>query len=117
MKGLVLDLFTERNLRFKALWLEGNLPFLPPGGTYIWRGDLTEGFLRCEFVGLYLEGLIHRGAYFRNFTVYYKEHDPDLKIKYHCNISQNFVSKCTRLHLSAYSCQNISGGACLRIPL
>ena len=28
----------------------------------------------------------------------------------HCNISQNCVSKCTRLHLSAYSFQKISGG-------
>ena len=30
-----------------------------------------EGFLRYEFGGggFYLEGLIHRGAYFRNFTV------------------------------------------------
>ena len=57
--------------------MEGNLPFLPcltlylraiskykPPGAYIWRGDLTEGFLRYEF-----EGLIHGGAYFRNFTV------------------------------------------------
>ena len=32
------------------------------------------------------------------------------KIKYHCNISQNCVSKCTRLHLSACSFQNISAG-------
>ena len=38
-------------------------------GAYIWRGDLTEGFLRYEFGGLYLEELIHGGAYFRNFTV------------------------------------------------
>ena len=42
----------------------------PPGGgggggwAYIWRGDLTEGFLRYEFGGLpiwrglYMEGLI-----------------------------------------------------------
>ena len=49
-----------------ALWLEGNLPFLlcftlylraiskyiSPQGAYIWRGDLTEGFLRYEFRGL-----------------------------------------------------------------
>ena len=30
-----------------------------------------EGFLRYEFFwgGLYLEGLIHGGTYFRNFTV------------------------------------------------
>ena len=41
-----------------------------PGGAYIWRGDLREGFLRYEFGGLYLEGLIHGGAYFRNFTVF-----------------------------------------------
>ena len=31
------------------------------------------------------------------------------EIKYHCNISQNCVSKCTRLHLSAYSFQKITG--------
>ena len=30
----------------------------------MWRGDLTEGFLRYEF-----GGLIFGGAYFRNFTV------------------------------------------------
>ena len=28
-----------------------------------------EGFLRYEFGGLYLEGLIHEGTYFWNFTV------------------------------------------------
>ena len=57
-----------------ALELEGNLPFLlcftlylkasTSPGAYIWRGDLTEGFLRYEFWGL-----IFGGAYFRNFTV------------------------------------------------
>ena len=35
------------------------------GGAYIWRGDLTEGFLRYEF-----GGLIHGGAYFRSFAVF-----------------------------------------------
>ena len=39
--------------------------------AYIWRDDLTEGFLRDRFGGLNLEGLIHGGAYFRNFTVDY----------------------------------------------
>ena len=69
-----------------ALQLEGNLPFLfcfalylrgiskykppppPGGGAYIRRGDLTDGFLRYEF-----GGLIHGGAYFRNFTVIRKD--------------------------------------------
>ena len=47
---------------------EGNFPSTSPprggGGAYIWRGDLTEGFLRYEF-----GRLIFGGAYFRNFTV------------------------------------------------
>ena len=33
-------------------------------GAYIWRSDLTEGFLRYDF-----GGLTFGGAYFRNFTV------------------------------------------------
>ena len=44
----------------------------PPagGGGYFRRADLTEGFFCVTILGgLYLEGLIHRAAYFRNFTV------------------------------------------------
>ena len=39
---------------------EGNFPSTSPRGAYIWRGDLTEDFLRYLFGGggLYLEGLI-----------------------------------------------------------
>ena len=37
---------------------EGNFQVQPPGGAYIWRGDLTEGFFRYEF-----RGLIFGGAY------------------------------------------------------
>ena len=37
---------------------EGNFQTTSPQGAYIWRGDLTEGFLRYRFGGLYLEGLI-----------------------------------------------------------
>ena len=95
MEGLIFGgayirrgLSTEGNLRFKIDWaspivggkfavfalfhfvFEGNFPSTSPPGAYIWRGDLTEGFLRYRFGGgLYLEGLIHGGAYFRNFTV------------------------------------------------
>ena len=43
---------------------EGNFLSTIPGGAYIWRGDLTECFLHYWF-----GGLIHGGAYFRNFTV------------------------------------------------
>ena len=31
------------------LVFEGNLPSTSPRGAYIWRGDLTEGFLRYRF--------------------------------------------------------------------
>ena len=60
----------EGNVRFKIDWaslivFEGNFQVQAPGGGgggNIWRGDLTEGFLRYDF-----RGLIHGGAYFRNF--------------------------------------------------
>ena len=40
------------------LVFEVNFPSTSPRGPYIWRGDLTEAFLRYRFGGLYLEGLI-----------------------------------------------------------
>ena len=89
LRGLYSEgLSTEGQLRFKIDWASlivgMNLPFLlcftlylraifkykpagwEGGGAHIWRGDLTEGFLRYEF-----GGLIFRGAYFRNFTVFH----------------------------------------------
>ena len=84
---------TEGNLRFKidcarvivrskftifALFysvFEGNFPSTSPRGGYIWRGNLTEGFLALPvWGGLYLEGLIHGGAYFRQFPLYFNTH-------------------------------------------
>ena len=53
-----------------GLYLEelfnGGLFALRVWGAYIWRSYLTEGFLRYRF-----GGLVHGGAYFRNFTVFY----------------------------------------------
>ena len=48
---------------------EGNFSSTSPRVAFIWRGDLTEGFLRYRLGGLYLEGRIHGGAFFLNFTV------------------------------------------------
>ena len=77
----------EGNLRLKINWpslivgckftifslfyfvFEGNFPISSPQGAYIWRGDLTGFFLRYRF-----GGLIHGGAYFRNFTVIKTQH-------------------------------------------
>ena len=52
-----------------CIW--GQFPSISPPGAYIRRGDLTEGFLRYDFGGGLLGGLIFGGAYFRNFTVAY----------------------------------------------
>ena len=35
---------------------DGNFPSTSPRGAYIWRGDLTEGFLRYRFGGLIFGG-------------------------------------------------------------
>ena len=61
-------------MRFKADWVnlivgskftvfalfyfvfEGNFPSTSPRGAYIWRGDLTEGFLCYRFGGLIFGG-------------------------------------------------------------
>ena len=51
---------------------EGNFPSTSPWVASIWRGNLMEGFLRYRIGGLYLEGLIHGGAYFWNLMVYKK---------------------------------------------
>ena len=53
------------------LFIRGQIPSTSsPGGAYIRRGDLTEGFFVTILGGLYWEGPVHGGAYFRNFTVY-----------------------------------------------
>ena len=58
-----------RKFTFVLLCIRGQIPSTsPPGGAYIRRGDLTEGFLRYDF-----GGLIHGGASFRNFTVCIQE--------------------------------------------
>ena len=43
---------------------EGNFSSTSPWRAYIWRADLTEGFLHYR-----LGGLIFGGAYFQNFMV------------------------------------------------
>ena len=87
MRGLS----TERNLRFKMDWanlivgskftifalfyfvFRGNFPSASPRGAYIWKGNLTEGFLCYEFGGLIFGGAYtYEGTYFWNFTVLFQ---------------------------------------------
>ena len=46
---------------------EGNFPISSPQGAYIWRGDLTEGFSRYDFVGLIFGGFYTWGGLFSEF--------------------------------------------------
>ena len=48
---------------------EGNFPSTSPRGLIFGGAILRRVFCDTGLRGLYLEGLIHAGAYFRNFTV------------------------------------------------
>ena len=48
---IVRSRFTVFTLFYVAF--EGNFPSTSPGGAYIWRGDLTEGFSRYRIWGAY----------------------------------------------------------------
>jgi len=68
-----------------------NFPSTSPRGAYIRRSDLTEGFLRYEF-----EGVIHGGAYFRNFTVVYIVAvilSYEMKIQWNLDITNLYTTK------------------------
>ena len=57
-----------------ALYLRAISKYKPPGGTYTRRGAIQRRvFCITSLGGLYLEGLKHGGAYFRNFTVLHKQ--------------------------------------------
>ena len=66
---------------FVLLCIEGNFQVQAPRAAYIWRGDLTECFLRYEFGGG--GGLIFGGAYtWRGlFSKFYGNREPGRKKK------------------------------------
>ena len=49
---------------------EGNFPSTSPRGAYIWRGDLTEGFLRYRFGGLIFGGAYTWRGLFSEFLIF-----------------------------------------------
>ena len=63
---------------FLLLCIWGQFPSTssPPGGeAYIWRGDLTEGFLRYEFEGLIIGGTYTWRGLFSEFYGIWKGRD------------------------------------------
>ena len=74
-KSIVLALYLEEIYRF-CLFLfsfvfEGNFPSTRPPGAYIWRGDLTEGFLRYRFGGRIFGGAYTWRGLFSEFLRYF----------------------------------------------
>ena len=65
---------------FVILVFEGNFPSTSPQGAYIWRGDLTEGFLRYRFGGLIFAGAnIWRGLFSEFYGILsFTRFDPSL---------------------------------------
>ena len=56
--SVIVDVNLLFLLYFSLYFQEGNFPSATPRGAYLWRGNLTEGFLRYRF-----GGLIFGGAY------------------------------------------------------
>ena len=60
---------SQKIYRFSLFYFvfESNFQVQAPGGAYIWRGDLTERFLRYEFGGLIFEGAYIWSGLFSKF--------------------------------------------------
>ena len=90
----------EGNFRFKIDWasliagnkstifalfysiFEGNFPNTSPRWGLYLEGRFNGGFLLYWFGGLIFGGVIHGGAYFRNFTVVQKSKYNKTKLRY-----------------------------------
>ena len=69
-KSIGLPLQLEVKIPFLlcfTLYLRAIFQVQAPGGAYIWRGDLTEGFLRYRFGGLIFGGAYTRRGLFSEF--------------------------------------------------
>ena len=65
-----VSLIVRRKFTVFALFyfvFEGDFQVQTPGGAYIWRGDLTEGFLRYLFRGLIFGGAFTWRGLFSEF--------------------------------------------------
>ena len=64
-----------------TLYLREGFQVQAPGGAYIWRGDLTEGFLRYRFGGLIFGGSYTWRGLFSEFYGIHSSHDRSKTIK------------------------------------
>ena len=66
--------------------------YKPPGGAYIWRGDLTEAFSPYELGGLIFGGACFRILRYDDYSPI-KEGDRSLRYKSFCCIMKSFRCK------------------------
>ena len=106
----------EGNMRFKIDWaslivgskftifalfyfvFEGNFPSTSPQGAYIWRGALTEGFLRHRIGGLIFEGAYTWQGLFSEFYGIIKKEK--LHVTTSLQNSEEFVKNQALINLS-----------------
>ena len=77
-----------------TLYLRAISKYKVPGG-YIWRGNLTEGFLRYEFEGLMFEGAytwIHGGAFGAYGSSAWESRDWDFKVSKMADFFKRVIS-------------------------
>ena len=90
-KSIGLALLLEVNLLFLLcfiLYFRAIFQVKAPGGLIFGGAILRRVFCVTSLGGLYLEGLIHRGAYFRNFTVfYYYQFFPNISERFNAQVS------------------------------
>ena len=72
--------------------LEGNFSSTSPWGAYIWRGDITEGFLHYRFRGLIFEGSYTWRGLFFGILWYFSCH-------FHHRIYYELTITCSPVHL------------------
>ena len=70
---------------------EGNFPSTSPRGAYIWRGDLTKGFLRYRFGGLIFGGAYTWRGLFSEFYGMLPQH-PIRKLVLFCKMGYKYNS-------------------------
>ena len=76
-----------------TLYLRAVFQVQAPGGLYL-EGRFDRGFFALQDWGAYIfEGLIHGGAYFRNFTVGHCLHN-DVILLYYYHNEQGFALLC-----------------------
>ena len=86
---------------FVLLCIQGQIPSTSPPGSYIRRGDLTEGFLRYDFRGLIFGGACTwRGLFSELYGSFTTTSPPTENLSEHCSGEHSIIYFITYVQLS-----------------